>query len=69
MYQQQKKELLDRECKHIPGFPGLMERVKLEPVVEDKKTVKVKAGKETAPPPVDTSAGLKKVGRPKKVVI
>ena len=63
MYQQPKRELLEREAKHIPGFPGLMERVKLEPVIEQPK----KTSKASAPAPEQASdAGKKKIGRPKK---
>lgn len=68
----QPKELLERPSKHIPGFPGLMEKIKLEPVVENKKTISDKTGKQNshaAPPSVDAVAGQKKVGRPKKQVI
>jgi hypothetical protein len=64
MYQQTKRELLEREAKITPGFPGLMERVKLEPVVEQPKTVNKKSD-----PAVVTDAGKKKLGRPKKTVI
>ena len=72
MYQQQKRELMERPQKEMSGFPGLMEKVKLEPVVENKKTTKASEGKQTshaAPPSVDAVAGQKKVGRPKKQVI
>ena len=72
MYQQQRRELMEREGKHIPGFPGLMEKTKLEPVVENKKKITEKAGKQNssvASPSVDACAGQKKAGRPKKVVI
>lgn len=69
MYQQQKRELLEREPKHIPGFPGLMERVKLEPVIEQTKTSKVPAPTPASSPAPQADAGKKKVGRPKKTVI
>lgn len=72
MYQQPKRELMERQPKEMSGFPGLMEKPKREPVIEDKKQVKASAGKQTsntAPPSVDTSAGEKKRGRPKKTVI
>jgi hypothetical protein len=62
----QKRELLERPQKEMNGFPGLMEKVKLEPVIEDKKG---KQKSSTATPVVDTSAGQKKAGRPKKTVI
>jgi hypothetical protein len=68
MYQQPKRELLEREAKHIPGFPGLMEKVKLEPVIEQPK----KTSKASAPAPAPEQApdaGKKKMGRPKKTVI
>ena len=68
MYQQQKLQLLEREPKHVPGFPGLMEKVKLEPVIEQPKTSKSKAKEAPAPEPAP-DAGKKKVGRPKKTVI
>ena len=62
----QKRELLERPPKEMNGFPGLMEKVKLEPVVEEKKG---KQKSSTATPTVDSSAGQKKIGRPKKTVI
>jgi hypothetical protein len=69
MYQQQRRELMERTVKHIPGFPGLMEKVKLEPVIENKKTINEKASKQNSIVAPDASAGQKKVGRPKKTVI
>lgn len=72
MYQQQKRELMERPQKEMSGFPGLMEKVKLEPVVENKKTTKASAGKQTSStttPSDNTSAGTKKVAKPKKQVI
>jgi hypothetical protein len=71
MYQQQKRELMERQSKNTEGFPGLIEKVKLEPVIEDKKSKA--AGKQTSSQQTtvsnDTTGTKKKVGRPKKTVI
>lgn len=58
---------MERQPKEIKGFPGLMEKVKLEPVVENTS----KKGKAKATPaPVETdkvaTAG-KKNGKKKEV--
>jgi hypothetical protein len=68
----QKRELLERTQKEMNGFPGLMEKVKHEPVVEEKKSkASGKQNCSTTTPAVDSAAGaaVKKVGRPKKTVI
>jgi hypothetical protein len=66
----QKRELLERQPKEMNGFPGLMERIKLEPVVEEKKSkASGKQNSSTTTPAVDSAAGQKKIGRPKKTVI
>ena len=66
----QKRELLERQPKEMNGFPGLMEKVKLEPVVEEKKSkASGKQNSNTTTPAVDSAAGQKKIGRPKKTVI
>lgn len=66
----QKRELLERQPKEMSGFPGLMEKVKLEPVIEDKKSkASGKQNSSQPTPAVDSSAGQKKAGRPKKTVI
>lgn len=71
MYQQQKRELMERQSKNTEGFPGLMEHVKPQPVIEDKKSKA--AGKQTSSQqPIvsdDTTGTKRKVGRPKKTVI
>lgn len=65
----QKRELLERQPKEMNGFPGLMERIKLEPVVEEKKSkASGKQNSSTTTPAVDSAAGVKK-GKAKKTVI
>jgi hypothetical protein len=64
----QKRELLERQPKEMNSFPGLMEKVKLEPVVEEKKSkASGKQNSSAATPAVDSAAGQKKKG--KKTVI
>jgi hypothetical protein len=51
------RQLLERETKEIKGFPGLMEKVKIEPVSDDKP----KKGKaKVAAEPVETAPAGKK---------
>ena len=68
MYQQPKRELIERQSKNTEGFPGLIEKVKLQPVIEETKKSKKS---NTTTPPVDTNtgAGVKKTGRPKKSTV
>jgi hypothetical protein len=62
---------MERQSKNTEGFPGLIEKVKLEPVIEDKKSNA--SGKQTSSQQTTVSTPTpetkKKVGRPKKTVI
>lgn len=71
MYQQQKRELMERQSKNTEGFPGLIERVQLQPVIEQTKKASGKQKSSTATPPVDNDTGavVKKAGRPKKATV
>jgi hypothetical protein len=57
---------MERESKEIKGFPGLMEKIKIEPVTDDKpKKGKAKASAVAAP--VETAPAGKKNTKKKEV--
>ena len=64
----QKREFMERIPKQDNAFPGLMQKIKQEPIVEEKKLLG-KQKSSAATPSVDSGAGQKKIGRPKKTVI
>lgn len=63
------RQLLERTPKEMKQFPGLIEKVRIEPVEEKPKKGKGKAVEASAPAPAPAPDAGKKKGRPKKEVI